>query len=55
MNPKQIKSLDLLRQFVQETGTEEIREMVKVFQERDPRGITFEQYLKELNRNTDVI
>ncbi len=44
-SPQQIKSLELLKQFVAETPKQEVKHLLDTFQVHNPQGVTYTQYL----------
>lgn len=48
LSQKQIRSLELLRQFVEETPKDELADLLNHYQQINPEGVTYAHYLTEL-------
>jgi len=54
LSQKQIRSLELLRQFVEETPKDELADLLNHYQQINPEGVTYAHYLTELNSQLNV-
>ena len=51
MQQHHIKSLELLDKFISETPENELKDLIKYFENLDIPGITFEEYMNIYGRN----